>query len=1118
MAQCTNLAIPGKFYEYYIIAAVGSCNGNSFTSLGSNPAINEFGQVGFMGQTTALSGTALWVGDGHNHPAATPINPGEIGSSEIYDGAVQMSSAYPTSGVTLVSKDSITTTSPATTSIRVWTTATPDSYRYAGRGGPSQKYGAVFPYPSVNKKGDAAFIALDASNPVIKYLVVDTASGKTSKATVNVSVGEPMIDDLDDVLLWTDTSSPNGNFQVVLYAPGLAANTVIADGTYFSAIDSAPGISRDGNVIAFEGNLNTAGATALNDYPGPGIFAAFKGASGWVLNRVTGFQVVTPPAGGASSGFCYVGATACQPAAELGYDDAGTAIYFNPSGYGVGTRVAVTNLGLGAAGILDDTFVISFIGTPSEASRQNPVLKDGTPLLFSAQQGLWTIRTDMEPWLAQSSTQSPHTRTAIPVVQINDKIGGNTITAIGGYDDLANAAEDENDAVRTMRRGDHRVAFWASTSGGGQIIVRGNHLDSDQDGLLDHWETTGIDMNQDGVVDLDLASMGANVNARDVFLEMDWITDNSGLTYSFQPAPGVISPAPGQGAVSPLLLMFADAPSLTGNLYGARIDGGAPAAIAEGVTLHIDGGPGSDKSGGPFSLNMGSGPLAGGGKIGASGNSNSGYPEILYFNQPNSVNIPSVTTRAFQDAKDNYFGYQDKDGRELAFHYGIMGAYFGAYNDTSGAYSWKVALAGPNTLTSMSPIPSLPVDSWSGKQGLGDVVKITSGTGAGQYGTIDDVLNPTTLTMLSNWTTPPDSTSTFSIFLGNTGNSEVYFWPGPDNNSLPGNDFIVTMGPTLAPPLTGDVTPPGLTGTPCMQWRTLAHELGHTLGLRHGGTDHNAFKGSNYLSLMSYSWSLACATQSTVQSYSGATDPTFDDWSHLQHNFSDSMIHLGNTEGLAFGANPEDLQFTPEPNFNDYITVNGPTDTTPPVVKIQSPAANAKVGLTLPLQVTVNATDNVQVASVTVSFDAAGTGTPKLVVAKLSGTNIYKASFPALSGAAGTRTITASAVDPTGNSSTAKINVSVVAPNPLPALTTLAPPSATHGGKGFTLTVNGSNLVSGCTVKWKGAARSTTFVNSGQATAKILASDIAAAGTASVTVTNPGPGGGTSNAVTFTIN
>ena len=69
----------------------------------------------------------------------------------------------------------------------------------------------------------------------------------------------------------------------------------------------------------------------------------------------------------------------------------------------------------------------------------------------------------------------------------------------------------------------------------------------------------------------------------------------------------------------------------------------------------------------------------------------------------------------------------------------------------------------------------------------------------------------------------------------------------------------------------------------------------------------------------------------------------------------------------------------------------------------------------------------------------------------------------------------------------------------------------------FTLTVNGTNFVSSSVVRWKGADRTTTYVNSTKLTAAILASDIAAAGSASVTVFNPAPGGGLSNAVSFLV-
>ncbi len=91
--------------------------------------------------------------------------------------------------------------------------------------------------------------------------------------------------------------------------------------------------------------------------------------------------------------------------------------------------------------------------------------------------------------------------------------------------------------------------------------------------------------------------------------------------------------------------------------------------------------------------------------------------------------------------------------------------------------------------------------------------------------------------------------------------------------------------------------------------------------------------------------------------------------------------------------------------------------------------------------------------------------------------------------------------------------------NPLPVAGTLSPSSATVGSAGFTLTVTGSGFVSGSTVKWKQTtALTTTFVNSGKLTATVPASDVATAGTDNVTVTNPGPGGGASNALTFTVN
>ena len=108
---------------------------------------------------------------------------------------------------------------------------------------------------------------------------------------------------------------------------------------------------------------------------------------------------------------------------------------------------------------------------------------------------------------------------------------------------------------------------------------------------------------------------------------------------------------------------------------------------------------------------------------------------------------------------------------------------------------------------------------------------------------------------------------------------------------------------------------------------------------------------------------------------------------------------------------------------------------------------------------------------------------------------------------------TSSDLVPGNNSATASTTVN----NPVPAITTWSPASAAPGGPAFTLTVIGSNFVSGAEVRWNGALRTTTFVSATQLTAAILAADIATAGTASLTVFNPAPGGGTSTAMTFAI-
>jgi phospholipase C len=81
----------------------------------------------------------------------------------------------------------------------------------------------------------------------------------------------------------------------------------------------------------------------------------------------------------------------------------------------------------------------------------------------------------------------------------------------------------------------------------------------------------------------------------------------------------------------------------------------------------------------------------------------------------------------------------------------------------------------------------------------------------------------------------------------------------------------------------------------------------------------------------------------------------------------------------------------------------------------------------------------------------------------------------------------------------------------------LLPDSALPGGASFQLTVNGTGFVSGATVQWNSTPLATTFVSSSKVTATVPAANLATATTASVTVVNPAPGGGTSNLALFHI-
>ena len=69
-------------------------------------------------------------------------------------------------------------------------------------------------------------------------------------------------------------------------------------------------------------------------------------------------------------------------------------------------------------------------------------------------------------------------------------------------------------------------------------------LDDDRDGLLNRWETSGLDMDGDGTSDLDLFGMGARWDHADIFLELDYEAGQAPSRESIQAMKRAFAAAP----------------------------------------------------------------------------------------------------------------------------------------------------------------------------------------------------------------------------------------------------------------------------------------------------------------------------------------------------------------------------------------------------------------------------------------------------------------------------------------------------------------------------------------------------------------------------------------------
>jgi len=99
-----------------------------------------------------------------------------------------------------------------------------------------------------------------------------------------------------------------------------------------------------------------------------------------------------------------------------------------------------------------------------------------------------------------------------------------------------------------------------------------------------------------------------------------------------------------------------------------------------------------------------------------------------------------------------------------------------------------------------------------------------------------------------------------------------------------------------------------------------------------------------------------------------------------------------------------------------------------------------------------------------------------------------------------------------------QVNPAATTASPIPLLNQpLRPTTVAPGGPSFTLQVSGTGFVSGATINYNGAPLATTLIDASHVAATVPAANIATAGTASITVTNPGAKAVRSNVVYFPV-
>jgi hypothetical protein len=268
---------PSTLYDFDLIARTAQFQ---LSGMGTGPSINDSGTVAFVGDW--MNGAqGLFTGDG-TAAGLKNINPSwSTDPNRVYGDPVEINDAG-----TVLAVDRYTAPGYTQYTLRTWdSSATSDFLVYARAGSPRQpldSFDSISPYAAIDNNNDIVYSALDASSESpsweLQYQTSIVGNGSNVASLAAPQALRPVISDNPFIVAriggTNSTADPlTGYIAESLPGPAFAPFGVAGPGHGFDQVGPAPGISADGNVIAFAGDLTAAGASALGLPPGPGIFA-----------------------------------------------------------------------------------------------------------------------------------------------------------------------------------------------------------------------------------------------------------------------------------------------------------------------------------------------------------------------------------------------------------------------------------------------------------------------------------------------------------------------------------------------------------------------------------------------------------------------------------------------------------------------------------------------------------------------------------------------------------------------------------------------------------------------------------------------------------------------------